>query len=278
MKKLLLIASLGAVVSTSAFAIEPKPDPVATYVGNDTKGVLSLPAVTVGNSEYSATFTYDNGALTIFGSPVLLSSDNTVTPVASFDIDSGELIIPDVVSHDGSHTTVKYLQGTDDFLTFSNTFIELLATDKVVESRLPFVEAVLRNTEEIRITEEINILKNTLARLTGELRTPEDILIYELIYLTGELRVAEEIIRNTNRISVVLNTLSEEIRLSEEIIRLSEDLSISEEIIRHIEGINIVLKARYDVMILSDAEPRFIVCPPYLPTSAENPGNGALAK
>jgi hypothetical protein len=62
MKKLLLIASLGAVVSTSAFAIEPKPDPVATYVGNDTKGVLSLPAVTVGNSEYSATFTYDNGA------------------------------------------------------------------------------------------------------------------------------------------------------------------------------------------------------------------------
>ena len=260
MKKLLLIASLGAVVSTSAFAIEPKPDPVATYVGNDTKGVLSLPAVTVGNSEYSATFTYDNGALTIFGSPVLLSSDNTVTPVASFDIDSGELIIPDVVSHDGSHTTVKYLQDTDDFLTFSNTFIELLATDKVVESRLPFVEAVLRNTEEIRITEEINILKNTLARLTGE------------------LRVAEEIIRNTDRISVVLNTLSEEIRLSEEIIRLSEDLSISEEIIRHIEGINIVLKARYDVMILSDAEPRFIVCPPYLPTSAENPGNGALAK
>jgi hypothetical protein len=35
MKKLLLIASLGAVVSTSAFAIEPKPDTVATYVGND---------------------------------------------------------------------------------------------------------------------------------------------------------------------------------------------------------------------------------------------------
>jgi hypothetical protein len=43
---------------------------------------------------------------------------------------------------------------------------------------------------------------------------------------------------NTDRISVVLNTLSEEIRLSEEIIRLSEDLSISEEIIRHIEGIS----------------------------------------
>jgi hypothetical protein len=80
------------------------------------------------------------------------------------------------------------------------------------------------------------------------------------INATEPIFLGEEIIRNTDRISVVLNTLSEEIRLSEEIIRLSEDLSISEEIIRHIEGINIVLKARYDVMILSDAEPRMIAC------------------